>query len=107
MTRKFLRTDAGKYKKLGRKKKLKWRKARGRHNKTREKRKSRQRKVEIGFRGEKEKRGKINGKIPVYIKNLKEAGNIQKGQTIIIRKVGKKKKLAIEKIIKERMGELR
>jgi len=108
MTRKFLRTGTRKYKRLGkgRKKKQKWRKARGRHNKIREKRKSRPRKVEIGFRTNKNERGKIDGKIPVFIENLKQVDKIKEGDIVILKKVGKRKRIGIEKKIKEKGGKI-
>jgi len=106
MTRKFLRTGTKKYKKLGKKKKEKWRRARGRDNKIREKRKSRPRKVEIGLRTNKKGRGKIKGKDPIFIENLKQAEKVRKGDLIIIRRVGKKKRQEIEKKIKEKGGKI-
>jgi len=108
MTKKFLRTGTKRYKKLGknRRKKEKWRRARGRDNKIREKRKGRLKKVEIGFRTNKSERGKIEGKIPVFVENLKQVEKIKKGDVIIIRRVGKKKRREIEKKIKEKGGRI-
>ena len=101
---KFLRTSTKYYKRLGRKKKLKWRKPRGRHNKIRENIRGKQRKVNIGYGTKKEDRGKIKGKIPIFIKNLREAEKIEKGNLVIISKIGKKKKKDIEEIVKEKGG---
>jgi len=108
MRRKFLRTGTTKLKRLGkgRKKKQKWRRAKGIDNKIREKRKGRARKVEIGYRKQKKERGKIRGKIPIIIRNLKESENIKKGDLVIIGKVGKKKRLKLEKEIEEKGGEI-
>jgi len=105
---KFLRTGTKRYKKLGRKKKQKWRKPRGRDNKMREKRKGRPKKVMVGFKKGEKERGKVEGKRLVYIRNLKQAENVGKGDLIIIsRRIGKKKREEIEKKIKEKGGVLR
>ena len=103
---KFLRSSTHYYKRLGRKKKQRWRKARGRDSKIREKRKNRPRKVEIGFRTSGKERGKIEGKEIKLIRNIKEAEKINKGDLIIISRVGKKKRLELEKKIKEKSGEI-
>jgi len=93
MKRTFLRTGTARYKRLGRRKLLRWRKPRGRHNKIREKRKSRPLKVQIGYRTKKEGRNKINGKNVTRISNLNELEKLGKGSTIIIGKMGKRKKI--------------
>ena len=102
MRRKFLRPETGKYKRLKRKKKQKWRRPKGHDNKIRLNRKGKMKKVRIGFRTNKKLRGKVEGKIYVLIKNLKDTNKVEKGDIIIIRKVGKKKRQEIEKRIKER-----
>jgi len=86
--RKFLRTGTRRYKKLGRKKLQRWRKARGRDNKIREKRAGRSRRVEIGYRTKKSERDKIGGKKPVFVRNIKEAEEVTKGDIVIIAKIG-------------------
>lgn len=96
---KFLRTDINKYKKLGRKKLRKWRRARGRHNKIREKKKGRRRKVEIGY-----KKAKTEGII--FIRNLKDTNKIKKGENIIIGHIGKRKRKEVEKKIMELGGKI-
>ena len=106
MVRKFLRTSTKYYKRLGRKKKQKWRRPRGRHNKIREGIRGKLRKVDVGFRKRKEERGKIKGKILIFIKNLKEIEKINKGDLVIIGRVGKKKRKYIEEIVKKRGGEI-
>ncbi len=106
MKRKFLRSGTGHYKRLGRKKKQKWRKPRGHDNKMRLKRKGRLKKVEVGYRTRKKDRGKIKGKIPVLVRNLKQAKKIAKGQLVIIGKMGKKKRGQIENRVKEKGGEI-
>ncbi len=95
MAKKFLRTGSLRYKKLGRKNKLRWRKPRGRHNKIREKRKGRLRKVEIGYRKSSVERNKINGKIPFIVRNLKDLDKVEKKAIVILAKLGKKKIIQI------------
>ena len=98
---KFLRAGTKRFKRLGRKKMQKWRRARGRHSKIREKRKNRQAKVEIGYRKKKSERYKIMGKLPVFIKNLKDVSKVKKKDIVIISKIGRKKRSIIEEKIKE------
>ena len=104
MARKFLRTGARRYKRLGkgRRKLQRWRKPRGRHNKVREGKKGRPARVTIGFRGKKMERGKIKGKSFILVNNIKELEKAKKEELIIIGKVGKKKRLEIEKRAGER-----
>jgi len=105
MKKKFLRSNTKNYKRLGRKKLLRWRKPKGHDNKIRLNRKGKRRKVVIGFRTNKKDRGKIKGKSVILIKNLKQAEKINRGELIIISgKLGKKKKQEIEKKIKEQGG---
>lgn len=93
----FLRTAWTQKSKLGkrRRKRQKWRRARGRHNKIREKRKGRLRKVEIGYGKNKKFRGKINGKIPIFIKNFKDLEKVKKNDAVIIARIGRRKRLKI------------
>jgi len=97
MTKKFLRRTWDRYVKLGkgRKKKQKWRRPTGRDNKMREKRKNRPAVVAIGYKGsEKEKRLVVN--------NLNELKKIKKDEIAVIGNVGKKKKIEIVKVAKEK-----
>jgi large subunit ribosomal protein L32e len=95
----FLRTSTRYYKRLGRKKNLRWRKPRGRHNKIREGVKGKQRKVKIGF--------KTSEKIKaILIRNMREAEKITKGQIVIIAKLGGRKRKDIEKKIAEMGGKI-
>lgn len=105
---KFLRMGTRRYKKLGKnqRKKQRYRKPRGRDNKIRENIKHHLRKVRIGFKNKKTERGKIKGKVPIMVGNINEAGMIKKGDLVIIRKIGAKKRAEIEKIIKEKEGEV-
>lgn len=104
MTAKFLRRTWKRYSKLGRKRKKKqvWRRPTGRDNKMREKRKGYPIVVSIGYRTEKNMRGKIDNKEVVVIKNIIELEKLNKGKTIIIGSIGKKKKLEIAKKAKEK-----
>ena len=103
---KFLRTGTRRFKRLGkgRKRLQKWRRARGRDSKIREKRKGRPRKVVIGYRSKKSERRRIKGKIPVFVANLKQAEKTEKGEIIIIAKIGRKKRKEIENKIQEKGG---
>lgn len=94
MTRKFLRGKWRTYSKLGRgrKKKQKYRKARGRHNKIRENNKGNPRKVEIGYKQQKKEIESV-----IVAMNVKDLKKIEKGQKIAIGKIGKKKKIEIVK----------
>lgn len=93
----FLRRAWWKYKKLGRKKKLKWRRPKGRDNALRLRKKGYQRAVEIGYRKRKKERGKINNLTPIIIRNIKELNNVGKNEIAIIARVGRKKKNEILK----------
>lgn len=83
----------------GRRKKQVWRRPRGRHNKRRERQKGRANIVEIGYRTEKATRDLINNKIPMRIENLKQAHAATKENIVIIARVGRKKRMEIEKIL--------
>ncbi len=95
--KKFIRRNWTKASRLGkgRKKKQVWRAPKGRHSKTRMKRKGYPVKVMIGFKQtEKEK--------PRMINSMKELKGIEKGEKIIIAKMGKRKKIEIAKHAKEK-----
>jgi len=100
--RKFLRPKTGRYKKFKRKKKQKWRRPKGHDSKVRLNRKGRIKGVKIGFRSSKKQRSRIS----CLVRNLKDADKIEKGQQVIIGKVGKKKRQEIERRIKERDGKI-
>lgn len=90
----FLRRIWSRHSKLGkgRKKKQVWRRPTGRDNKMREKRKGYPVVVSIGYKKGKTKQIKI-----VVIRNVKDLTNIPKKETVIIGKVGKKKRIEIVK----------
>ena len=96
---KFLRRTWSRYSKLGkgRKKKQKWRRPTGRDKKMREKRKGYPVVVSIGYKKTKEQKTKS-----IIISNLKDLEKVKKDNTIIIGKVGKKKKIEIAKKAKEK-----
>ncbi len=83
------------YSKLGRrrKKKLKYRKAKGRHNKIRENMKGHPRKVSVGYKKSREA-GKKEMKI---IFNIAGLSKIKKGEEIMLSKIGKKKRTEMAK----------
>ncbi|MBM3233833.1 50S ribosomal protein L32e [Candidatus Pacearchaeota archaeon] len=89
--KKFIRRNWDKYSRLGwgRKKKQKWRKPRGRHAKMRERRKGYPSRPEIGM--------KSPSKEIRLVSNLKELLQAEKGEEVIVRKIGKKKRIEIEK----------
>ena len=93
---KFLRRDAKRFSKFGKKRKklLSWKKPKGRDNKMREKRKGYAPVVSIGYKNKDKEKPKI-------IYNLKELEKISKNKDLLIGNVGKKKKIEIAKKAKE------
>jgi len=89
--KKFLRCKWRTYPKLGRgrKKKQKYRKAKGRHNKIREKNRGNPRRVEIGYKQKFVKKPEI-----IVVSNVKQLQNL-KNKEIKLSGIGRKKKLAI------------
>lgn len=94
---KFLRRNSDKYSKLGRNKKKKqvWRSPKGRHNKMRLKRKGYPATVNIGYKQDVEERGKIDNKKMILVNSMRELENVKEGATIIVGKMGAKKKLEL------------
>ena len=97
MPQKFFRRNWNKFSRLGknRRKKQVWRSPKGRHNKMRKKRKGYPATVNIGYKQEEKK--KI-----ILVNNLAELEKIAKGETIIVGKVGEKKRTEIVKKAKEK-----
>lgn len=95
---KFLRRTSNRYSKLGRKRKKKqvWRKPTGRDNKMREKRRGYPAVVSIGHMKKNSDEKKL-----IIIRNIKDLEKIEKNKTILLGKVGIKKKLEILKKAKE------
>jgi large subunit ribosomal protein L32e len=100
----FLRRTSNRYSKLGkgRKKKQVWRKPTGRHNKMRLKEKSYPAVVSIGYRTDKKVRNTLEEKLPVMIKTLKDLEKMKENQIAIIGNIGKKKKIVLVKVAKEK-----
>jgi len=100
MTKKpnFLRRTWRRYAKLGKgvKKNQKWRRPTGRDNKMREKRKGRPAVVSVGYINNKKDKKEI-----ILVKTLKELEKVKEG-TIILGKIGNKKKIEIAKKAKEK-----
>jgi len=97
--KKFIRRNWTKASRLGkrRKKKQVWRAPKGRHSKTRMKRKGYPIKVMVGFKQSQKEKAK-----PTMISNVRELEKVKKGEIVIIRKMGKKKKIQVAKIAKEK-----
>ncbi|MEM0465223.1 MAG: eL32 family ribosomal protein [Candidatus Pacearchaeota archaeon] len=94
---KFLRTGYFQYSKLGlrRKKKQKYRKAKGGNNKIRLKMKGHLTNVSIGYRSNKRTRNLIKGFLPKIINSIDDLKNLKKDEIAILAKLGKKKKIMI------------
>ena len=105
---KFIRQDAGRYSKLGKKRKklLKWRKPKGRHSKMREKRIGYPASPKVGHKSNKKEAGKINGKMPYLVYNSSDLEKAGKDSMIIIGKVGARKRLELIKKADEKNLEI-
>lgn len=99
----FWRKDWHKKLRLGKKQKKlrKWRASKGRHAKVRMKQKGYARRPNIGWAKGSEK-GKINGINVKRIENLKQLEELNKGETIVIAKLGRKKREEIMKKANEK-----
>ncbi len=101
----FLRRGTPKLSKLGkrRKKKQKWRKAKGRHNKIRNKEKGFGKSPKTGYGAPRKLKGCIKGLKPLLIKNIFDLENATDKNIIIISKrIGNKKRKEILKKIEEK-----
>ena len=100
MTKDFIRRTANRYSKLGkrRKKKQVWRRPTGRDNKMRERIKGHPKVVSVGYK----KNNKLIGKIIITVKNVRDLEGTKKQHVIKIGHIGRKKKIEIVKIMKER-----
>ena len=102
--KKFIRTNARNYSKLGvrRKNKKKYRKGKGIDNKMRLNMKGHSRKVKAGFRSEKKTRDLVKELKPVRINNVNDLKKIKQGMIGVIAKIGdKNKKEILELVLKE------
>ena len=97
MSKEFKRQDSVRYSRLGlrRKKLQKWRRPRGIDSKMRLKRKSYPKTVSIGYKRKKTP-------MPVLIHNLKELNSLDKNATVILARIGAKKKLELIKAAEEK-----
>ncbi|MEM4230895.1 MAG: eL32 family ribosomal protein [Candidatus Pacearchaeota archaeon] len=95
---KFLRQNTRHFKRLGgRRKKQKWRKARGPTSKIRLGIRGKPIKPKIGFKKSKKEKTKIK-----RITCLKDISEVKKGESVIIAKLGKKKRRIIIEKLKEK-----
>lgn len=92
--KKFIRRNWDKYKRLGRKKSIKWRRPRGRHGKMREERKGYPSVPKIGRKDKQ----KIKIKL---IRNMNELLKAKKNETVILVRLGRKKRTELENKAKE------
>ena len=94
---KFYRQTWHKVIRLGKtvKKKRKWRAAKGGDSKIRLQESGRARKPNSGWCADRSEKGKLNGLIPIRVENVAELNNIQKGQGVIVGRVGKRNRNAI------------
>lgn len=108
MVKKFLRRTSNRYSKLGlrRKNKQKWRRPSGRDNKMREKRRGYPAVVSVGYKKDKNLRGTLEEKKPIMIMNVKDLEKLRKNEIAVIRNIGKKKKMEIAKVAKEKKIEI-
>jgi large subunit ribosomal protein L32e len=95
MPKKFLRVDAGKISRLGRKrpKLLKWRRPRGKQNKIRLGRAGYPVAPSVGFRTPRKLSGKVGGLVPSLVHNVREIEALGRDKIAIIARVGAKKKM--------------
>jgi large subunit ribosomal protein L32e len=101
----FLRKDTWKVSRMGkrRKKKQKWRRARGRHSKIRKKEKGYGKEPTMGYSSPRNIRGYVKGMEPLLVKNFSDLEKATKKNIIIIsKKIGKKKRVEILKKIEEK-----
>ncbi|MEK6820314.1 MAG: eL32 family ribosomal protein [Nanoarchaeota archaeon] len=108
MRKKFLRRGTNLHFKLGksRRKIRRWRKPRGDDNKVRKNKQGREKKVEVGYRKPRGERWRIKGKEFIIVRNLKDAGRVEKNKPVIIGKLGRKKREEIIKKIIESGGKI-
>lgn len=100
---KFIRQDYHKISSLGmgRKKKQKWRRAKGRHSKVRQSHKGRRVVPTIGFRSPRLVRGTLEGRNPIMVYNLNDLNKVGKNDIAVISSIGLRKKIEIMKKAQE------
>lgn len=99
MSKEFKRQESGRHSRLGmkRKKLQKWRKPKGRDSKMRLNIKNHPKTVSIGYKSPKNK-----DPTPTLVQNVKQLNNLDKSSTIILAKVGAKKKLELIRAAEEK-----
>jgi large subunit ribosomal protein L32e len=97
MSKEFKRQESGRHSKLGRnrRKLQKWGKPKGRDSKMRLKRKGYPKVVSIGFKNSRTKK-------PSLISNLMDLSKVSKDSTVILARIGAKKKFELIKTAQER-----
>ncbi len=101
----FLRRNTFKISAIGRrrKKKQKWRRARGRDNKTRLMEKGYGKMPKIGYSSSRKSRNLVKGLEPLFVNNINDLTNATGNNLIIIsRTIGRKKRIEIMKKINEK-----
>lgn len=95
MQRKFLRSNTARFSRLGkgRRKLLKWRRARGKSNKIRLNRAGHPSAPKVGFRTSASESGRVKGLIPRLVHNVNEMESLGKDNIAILARVGARKKL--------------
>jgi ribosomal protein L32E len=100
--RKFLRSAWRNYSKLGRKKKLRYKRAVGRDSKIRLKMKGHITNVSIGYKTQKNERGLIKGSKPIIVYCLEDLKKLGKNEIGIVAKIGNKNKIEIARYALEK-----
>lgn len=104
MSKRFLRSDTVRHLRLGKKRKKlqKWRRDRGRHSKMRRKRFGYPISPGVGYKTKKSTSGLIAGLRPVLVHNISELEAVRKSESVIIARIGARKKLEIIKRAQEK-----
>lgn len=103
MSKEFKRTDYMRSFRLGKnRRKVAWRRARGVHSKIRRKRMGYPRKPTVGYRTALAEAHLVKGMKAVLVHNVAEIEVVEKGNGIILARVGAKKKLDMIKKAKEK-----
>lgn len=98
MKNRFLRRDWNKIIRLGRRKKLKWRKQKGRHSKIRQGWKGYSKMPTVGYKSPRKTRGFVENKKTFMINNIQDLSRIKINEIgIISSTIGKRKKIELAK----------
>lgn len=99
---KFVRRQTTISKRLKKRSAQKWLRPRGRDNKMRLKFKGVARKAEIGWGNKKSEKGTHGGQKTTLVSNLNQLVELKKGQAVILKKIGKKKRDELIKYANEK-----